>query len=830
MSGLDERSEARITEWIAAMTLEEKVALVAGADMWRTVGVPRLGIPPFKVTDGPAGARGESFSEGPPSDCFPCGTALGATWDPALVEEVGAALGEETRTKGAHVLLAPTVNIHRSPLAGRNFECFSEDPHLTARLAVAYVRGVQSRGVGCSIKHFVCNDSEFERHTISSDVGERPLREIYLRPFEEAVAEARPWSVMSAYNKVNGTWASESRALLVDLLKEDWGFDGFVVSDWFGTNATVPCALGGLDLEMPGAGRHFGPALLDAVRKDEVDEETLDDKVRRVLRATIRSGAIDEASPRPEGSEDRPAHRALARRAARDAMVLLRNEGDVLPLDPDALRSLAVIGPNANTAVIQGGGSVRLNAHAAVTPLDGIRERLGDGAAVRFEIGCTRHRTLPLLTSRHLEDLPGAAGRGLRVEYFASLDLSGEPVARAEGTRVDYSWFGPPAEGVDARSFSARISARFVPPESGEFQFGLMSAGLSRLLVDGEPVVDNWTRQERGDSFFGAGSSEAIGRVALRQGEPVTLAIEYTREGAGLLAGLRAGMMLPVADDALERAAAAAAEADAAVVVVGLDADWETEGRDRVDLELPGRQAELIEAVAAANPRTVVVLNVGSPVRMPWAERVPALLQAWYPGQEWGHALAELLFGDASPSARLPTSFPHRLEDTPSFLNYPGENGHVLYGEGLFVGYRYYDTVDVAPLFPFGHGLSYARFDYANLSLAPEFDADGGLDVALDVTNAGDRAASEVVQLYLQDVESRLTRPAQELAAFAKVALEPGETRTVRLYLDRRAFSYWDPDAGGWLAEPGEFEVRVGASSRDLRLRARTTLRARADG
>jgi len=807
----------RIEDLLGRMSIEEKVSMLAGSDQWHGTGVPRLGIPPIKMTDGPCGARGGQYESGTTAACFPCGTALAATWNPELVERVGAALAEEARSKRAQVLLAPTVNIHRSPLAGRNFECYSEDPHLTARIAVSYIRGVQSRKVGACIKHFVCNDSEFERNSISSQVGERALREIYLAPFEVAVKEAKPWSVMASYNRVNGTYASEHPRLLTDILRREWGFEGFVVSDWYGTRSTAQAAQAGLDLEMPGPPRHRGEKLLDAVKAGAVAEECIDAAVRRLLEATLRSGILDHPEKAREESIDRPEHRRLAREAAGEAIVLLKNDSNVLPLDRRKIRTLAVIGPSAGAAHVQGGGSAGVTPHYTVTPLEGIRAACGGGVAVRYERGCTNHKVLPAADASLFPS-------GFEVAYFGSPDLAGDPVLVARSPRIDFTWFGRIEPKSDPEVHSVRFTGTFAPIENGAYTLGLTSAGRSRLFVDGIEVIDNWTERTRGDSYFGAGTIERKAQLEARAGEEREIRIEYCRENPAI-AGLRLGALLPVPDDLIDRAAAAAAEADAAVVVVGLDEEWEGEGRDREDMELPGRQAELVERVAAANPRTVVVVNAGSPVAMDWADRVPAVLDVWYPGQEAGSALADVLFGDVNPSGKLPTTFPKRIEDNPAYLNYPGENGEVLYGEGIFVGYRYYDRKRIEPRFAFGHGLSYTRFRYGELRLDRERMAmDGELGVSVEITNSGERGGSEVVQLYLRDLECSLSRPDQELEAFAKVALEPGETKTVRFTLTRSALSFYDPARGGWVAEPGEFEIRVGSSSRDIRARARVVL------
>ncbi len=814
--------DPRVERLLAELTLEEKVSLTSGVDLWNTPPVPRLGIPPLRVTDGPSGARGGSFTEGATSTSFPCGAALGATWSPALIERVGVALADEARAKGAHVLLGPTVNLHRSPLAGRNFEAYSEDPCLAGAIAAAFVRGVQSRGVAACVKHFAGNESEFERNTIDSVIGERALRELYLVPFEAAVREAGAWSVMTAYNRLNGTYCAEHPWLLDELLRGEWGFDGLVMSDWFGTQSTVPSANAGLDLEMPGPARWYGAALLEAVRKGEVSQATLDAKVRRLLVLVVRTGALDGAGGGVERAEETPERRALAREASRESIVLLANPRGVLPFDLKRLRRLAVIGPNADVAVIQGGGSAQVNPHRAVSPLEGIRARLPAGVELRFERGASSHKLAPLLDDRFLE--------GEWVEhYFANPDLAGAPALERRAKRAYHLWLaGAVPAGLEAGKFSVRIAGRFVAPESGAYSWSLASLGRSRLLVDAALVVDNWTQQERGEFFFGLGSTEVKAPLVLEGGRAYDVAIEFRAENP-FLAGLRAGVALPEPEDLLDRALRCAAEADAAVVVVGLNEDWETEGRDRADLELPGRQVELLERVAAAQPNTVVVVNAGAPIRLDWLDAVPAVLWLWYPGQEGGHALADVLFGDADPGGRLPTTFPKRIEDNSSYLNYPGENGQVHYGEGIFSGYRYYAKKRIEPRLWFGHGLSYARYRYGALTLsAARSRLDAPLEVAIDVANLSERAGTEVVQLYVRDAASRLARPDSELRAFAKLALAPGQTRSARFELSRRDFACWDPQAHDWVAEPGEFELVAARSVGDPIARARFVLEAEA--
>lgn len=787
----------RIEKLVAELTLDEKAALVAGVDLWHGPGVERLGVPPLKVTDGPSGARGEQWS-GRPSANFPCGTALGATWNPELVHEVGKRLGVEARRKRAHALLAPTVNIHRHPLAGRNFECYSEDPVLSARMAVAYITGVQSQGVACTVKHFVANDSEFERMTISSEVDERTLREISLVPFEAAVKEAGTWALMTAYNRVNGPYCSEHAALIA-ILRDEWDFDGLVVSDWYGTHSTVPAANAGLDLEMPGPPQFFGEKLAAAVRSGEVAESTLDEKAHRVLTLIERTGRLVDGGPHNEECVDDPIDRAVARRAAGESFVLLRNVRSTLPLAA-AIRTLAVIGPNADTTVIQGGGSARVTPHPPVSPLDGLRARFAPAEVeVAHERGCFSFKRTPVLEHPVLRD-------PLQVRYYAGRERAGDPVYEEHSARGLFTFIGPVGHGVP-NEFSLEVRGTIVAPETGDWTFTLVQVGRAKLSVDGEVVVDNWKPTGRSDAFMGYGSAEAAGTIMLVAGEPHTLVVEFVPPRG--LGGLEIGCRPPAPPDLMERAVALSRRADAVVCVVGTDNDWETEGNDRESMALPPPQDDLVRAIAAANPSTVVVVNAASPIEMPWSDDVAAIIQAWFPGEEWGNALADVLSGDLSPSGKLPTTVPVRLEDTPAFTNYPGERGQVRYGEGLFVGYRWYDARSIEPRYCFGHGLSYTTFELG----APTWDGDA---LHVRVTNTGAVRGAETVQCYVRDIEASVARPRQELKAFVKVWLEPGASEELTLLLDERAFAFWDVAAHAWTVEPGEFELRIGTSSRAI--------------
>jgi beta-glucosidase len=806
---------ARIEELVDQMTLAEQVSLLSGEDFWSLPGIDRLNIGKLRVTDGPNGARGGgSLIGGVKSAAFPVGIALGASWNVALLHEIGAALSDEVKSKGAHVLLAPTVNIHRSVANGRNFECYSEDPILTAELAVAYIGGLQHGGISATIKHFVGNESEIERTTMSSEIDERTLREIYLIPFEWAVKKANTWGVMSSYNRLNGTFTSEHNWLLNTVLRQEWGFDGVVMSDWFGSHSTEASVNAGLDLEMPGPPRDRGDKLIAAVEDGRVSAATVRQRALNILRLMERTGALHDRRPHREQAHDWPEHRELIRRAGAEGMVLLKNEG-VLPLARD-LGKIAVIGPNAKTAQIMGGGSAQLNAHYRISPYQGLVEAMGKDRLL-YAPGATNHRFEPLLTGQ------------FEVTYYPNMTLLGGSVHHETQDNAEAFWIGRVAEGnVDPLQFSARIKGRYIPQATGTHRVGLFSAGLSKLFIDGELIVDVWSDWKKGRTFFEEGSDEVIGLVDLVAGESVEVVIEYaTKDVATLgLAAFRAGIGLPLGDADIAAAVDAARAADVALVFVGRNGEWDTEGSDLQDMKLPGRQDELIRAVAKANPKTVVVLQSGGPIEMGWIDDVAGVLQAWYPGQEVGHAIADVLDGKAEPGGRLPQTQPVRWEDNPTQSQdaevYPGVDGKVRYEEGVFVGYRHYEMTGTTPLFPFGFGLSYTRFELSDFAVASErFEAHGQVAVSVTVTNVGDRAGSEVIQLYVGDDEASVKRPRQELRAFTKVHLAGGESRRVILSLDDRAFAFYSVGARHWMVEPGSFTLGLGTSSRDIAFTAK---------
>ncbi len=821
-----------VEELILQLTLDEKATLTSGTDMWNAHGIDRLGIPGLKVSDGPVGVRGERWV-GTTSACTPCGTALGATWNLELIEQVGVVLGEEATSKSVDIVLAPTVNLHRNPLAGRNFECFSEDPFLTGLAATAIINGIQSAGVGACVKHFVANDSEYQRHTISSQVSERVLRELYLLPFEMVIRDTDVVAVMSGYNRLNGTYCAEHDWLLNQILKQEWGFDGLVMSDWWGTMSSASAGAG-LDLEMPGPAKYLGPQLARRVADGTLDAAAIDEMARRILQVSERLGLLAHSSTATpirsaERSEDLPTHQAILRSAAEQAVVLLTNrliEGQtVLPLDVSSLRHVAVIGPSADTAAVLGGGSAAVNPHYAVSILQGLQEALPSHVKVTHEIGVHASHSAPPIDSRCLRSAVQPDKPGLDVEYFANREFAGTPTCVEHAAQPRLVWMGSEAaSGVATNNLSVRVSGTFTARSTGTHTFALVTGGTGgRVLLDGEIILDNYTGQESGTAFFGLGSSEILAEVYLEQGEERQILGEFTGYEGMDVAAFLIGHREPLAADGIERAAKAAAEAEVAIVVVGLDQDSETEGEDRKTISLPGAQDALLRAVIAANPRTVVLVNAGSVVDLAATEGAAAIAQTWYLGQETGNAVAAVLTGSVDASGRLPTTFGKKVQDWSSHLNYPGEFGEVLYGEELFMGYRGFDQQQIEPAFCFGHGLSYTSFDWSSATLSTrslsQAELLDGADFSLsaEVTNTGDFSGYEVLQCYVQRSQAQSGRPEQELCGFVKVHLSPGQTATVDIPLNFRSCAVWDQTSQAWVVQAGEIEFRLSRSSRDTR-------------
>ncbi len=807
MTSATSNIDQRVDELLSLLTLQEKMSLLSGKDIWNTVPIPRLGIPSIVMTDGPHGVRAANPEAGRKlgaTTAFPTGISMGACWDVDLMEQVGQALGEETRGMDCDILLGPCVNIVRDPRGGRDFETFSEDPYLAGRTAAAYIRGVQSRGVGTSLKHFAVNNFEIERFRASAEIDERTLREIYLPQFEMAVKEAQPWTVMCSYNRINGVYASENGYLLNTILREEWGFEGAVISDWGAVHNIYEPVKNGLDLEMPGPAKFF-KLLPDAVQNWHIDETAVDQAARRILKLVVLSGRMDGTIT--TGSVNTDAHQTLARELAESAITLLKNEGDLLPLNPQKVQSIAIIGPNAFEAVIEGGGSSRVDPLYRVSPIQGIKAALGDKLEILPALGCDNYDEPFTVPNDWLKER-------LQVSAYLESDFSGEPLIKMKIEKPEI-WWHTAWSGLPEPPTAAKAVGTLTVPEDGLYRFILEHGGEMQLLLDGETLIDS-----KGPEHYH--HSEA--KHPLKAGNPYKIVLNYIRPSDQDVFALRLALGRSYEkgqDPRLSQAVEAARNSDVALVFVGLPEAFESEGNDRADIELPGGQNELIAAVATANPNTVVVLNVGAPVTMPWVDDVAAIVLSYYPGLENGNAITNVLSGRVNPSGKLPITLPKKLEDSPSVINASYEGARkVYYGEGIFLGYRYFDQRKVEPLFPFGHGLSYTSFEYSDLRVPEKVKKGSLLEVHLTVRNTGKATGKEVVQLYIADPVSSLPRPPKELKRFAKVNLEPGESKRLKFEIDQRALSFFDPVKKDWVAEPGTFEVLVGSSSGDIRLQA----------
>jgi beta-glucosidase len=797
---------------VDAMTLAEQVSILSGDAFWTVNTIDRLGIGKLRVTDGPNGARGSDFIGGTTAAAFPVGIAIGATWNPDLAYEIGSAIADEVKSKGAHVSLAPTVNIHRSVTNGRNFECYSEDPELTAALGVQYIKGLQDKGISATMKHFAGNESEIERTTMSSEIDERSMREVYLRPFEDAVKKAGTWGIMSSYNKINGTYAAENHWLLTEVLRKQWGYDGIVMSDWFGSRTTAPTVNAGLDLEMPGPTRDRGYKLIAAVENGEVSAKTVRTRAINMVRLMQRVGSLWDHRELAEVADDKPEHRDLIRRAGAEGTVLLKNDNATLPLPRD-IGKVAVIGPNAKEAQIMGGGSAMLNPHYRVSPYDALVDRLGTDRII-YERGCTNHRWEPMLTNETV------------VDYFDNVDLSGDAVFSETVNITTMFWLPPFAGGkVDPTKFSARLSTKYTATETGQHMLGLHSAGYSRAFINGTLVVDVWNNWTKGRTMFEEGCDEITGSYDMVAGEEYEITVEFVAKPSDnlILSGVRYGISRPLGDADITAAAQAAASADVAVVFVGRSGEWDTEGSDLLDIDLPGRQDDLVRAVITANPNTVVVLQTGGPVVMPWT--APSILQAWYPGQEAGNSIADVLFGDAEPTGRLPQSFPMSWADNPTHSQdpevYPGLDGKVRYEEGVFIGYRHYEKLGIDPMYAFGHGLGYTTFDMGEITATVTGDT---VRVYVDVTNTGARDGATVVQFYVGEPDAPVARPAKQLQAFEKVSVPAGLTQRITRTLSLRDFAYFDVGAKCWTVTGGSYVISAGFSAINILTRTQVHL------
>ena len=815
MLGLDSPELRALLE---KLTLEDKVGLLTGQDFWSTCPMPKIGLRRIVFSDGPSGVRGEAWDEREPSLNLPSATALSSSWDSRLAYRYGAILAAEARRKGVDVVLGPTINLHRSPLGGRHFEAFSEDPVLTADLAAAYVRGVQDNGVGATVKHYVANDYETDRFTASTEVSERALRELYLRAFEKAVIEARVWLVMSSYNAINGVTATEHE-LLDTPLKSEWGFDGVVISDWTAVRS-LAAAAAAQDLVMPGPRGPWGSDLVDAVRDGRIAEVAVDRKVLRILLLAARVGALDGFEPaRQQSTTDGGTFDgvAFAREAAVEGTVLLANDG-ILPLDPPRLRRVAVIGHNARQARTQGGGSATVLPEQVVSPLDGIRAALPD-AEVTYALGAVVQNGIAELPAQRIVN-PATGTPGMLVRF---LDEAGRELHREDRRATALVYFGGDAPVTAAAT--VELSLAWSPEESGEVRLGFASVGRGRVYVDGQLCCEDTAKpigKDLGASLLSPPSITTP--VTVTAATPVDVRVEFdlnsrdrALDGAfAITVGTEPAAVDP--ERLIAEAARAAAEADVAIVVVGTNAQVESEGHDRTSLDLPGRQDDLVRAVAATGTPVVVVVNAGAPVLLPWRDEAVAIVVPYFGGQEMGHALADVLVGRAEPGGRLPTTWPGRAEDTP-VLDVTPVDGKLRYTEDVHIGYRAWLRADATPAFPFGFGLGYTNWHLSDLSVHSVITAGGDSEVSVTVTNTGDHPGKQVVQVYLsRPGASTGDYPARWLAAHTVVRADPGHSVRVTLPLPGRMFATWEPT--GWHHEPGRFDVLVGTSVLDLPLTA----------
>ncbi|WP_350275371.1 glycoside hydrolase family 3 C-terminal domain-containing protein [Kribbella sp. HUAS MG21] len=802
-----------VDELLGRLTLEEKVLVLTGQDFWSTHALPSIGLRSMVLSDGPSGVRGAVWDERDPSLNLPSATALSSSWDVGIAHRYGVVSALEARRKNVDVVLGPTINLHRSPLGGRHFEAFSEDPVLTADLAAAYVAGVQELGVGATPKHYVANDFETERFTANVVVDERTLREVYLLAFEKAVTESKAWLVMSAYNSINGATASEND-LLETPLNTDWGFDGVVVSDWTAVRS-IESAKHAQDLAMPGPVGAWGDALVTAVRSGEVAEAAIDRKVRRILSLAARVGALEgTAKPSDPPQVDGP---AFARTAAAEGTVLLSNQridgpagaarGE-LPWQADALAKVAVIGHNAREARTQGGGSATVIPEHVVSPLDGLRRALPN-AEITYSLGAVVQEGVAELPPATMTN-PVSGERGARVRFLAA---DGTELFAEDRFSSALVYLGGDAPIAEAAVFEFHTT--WTPAESGAIQLGFASVGRGRIFADGKLLREDTAVPVGTDLGAALLSPPSISTpLEVTAGRPVDVRVELqipkTEGGLSNALSITVGVE-PGNDDPqalIDEAVAAAREADVALVVVGTNAKVESEGYDRTTLALPGRQDELVRAVAAANPRTVVVVNAGSPVLLPWRDDVAAVLATYFGGQQYGEALADVLLGRSEPGGRLPTTWPRTQDDVPVIDVVP-QDGVLRYDEGIHIGYRAWLKAGTEPAYEFGHGLGYTTWELSDLR------ANDPSSVALTVRNTGQRAGKHVVQVYVERPDSTVDRPVRWLAGFTVVRLDAGQAREITVQLHQHAFEHW---AAGWTTEPGTFTIRAGSSVSDLPL------------
>lgn len=792
--------EERVRDLLSRLTLKEKIELLGGTG-FATKPIERLGIPELRMTDGPVGVRwGESTA-------FPVSIAMAATWDPSLIYSLGTALGRETKGKARHVILGPCVNIARIPMGGRNFESFGEDPYLASRMAVNYIKGVQSEGVAATVKHFAVNNQEHERTYIDVLVSLRALNEIYLPAFKAAVTKADVLCVMSAYNKVNNHFASENEYLLQTKLKDEWNFKGLVMSDWGAVHSVVPTLKGGLDLEMPYGTFLNYDNVIKAIEKNIINLSTIDKKVERILTIIIKLGLLDTAEWKENSVLINSAeNQKIAYEVSKASIVLLKNKDSILPINEEKVKKIAVIGPAAKIARTGGGGSSLVSAINPVSPYDGLKNKIDPKILLEFAEGVQLDGDAKSIPSDFLFADNELKQHGLVGEYYSNKTLSGKPVLSRIDKEINFWWHGEsPSKEINEDNFSIRWSGYLVPKISGQYEISIATDDGIRLYVDDKLLIDDW---------FDRGVSSSNVKLLLEKNKPYRIKIEYYENAGDAVCVL--GWNTP-GENIMESAIEIAKRSELVILFVGTSYNIETEGRDRENLLLPNDQVELINKVARVNKNVVVVLNSGSPVLMnDWIDNVPVVLQMWFGGSQGGNAIADVLLGNYNPSGKLPITFPRLWEDCSAFGTYKSFPSRTYYSDDIYVGYRHFDKSEIEPLFPFGFGLSYTSFDYNDVSLETNNEE---YTLTFFIKNTGQMDGFETPQLYVGKKFSKIDRPVKELKSFSKVFLKTGETKKVVLSVPKKNLAYFDIKTDSWLIEEGVYEFMVGASSRDIRLK-----------
>ncbi len=800
----DNSIEKKIDDLIAKMNLKEKIAMLHGRG-FEVPGNKRLSIPPLKMSDGPAGVRWGKAT------AFPAPIALAATWDISLIKKVGKIMAKELKAYGRNVFLAPCINIHRIPIGSRNFESYGEDPFLTGQIAAGFIKGVQGEHVITCVKHFTANNQEWNRTKIDVIVSERALREIYFPAFKTAVQKGGVQCVMSAYNKVNGDYCSANKYLLTDVLKKEWGFKGFVVSDWGATHSTVKSAEAGLDMEMP-FGKFFGYKLIDAVKTGKISETIINEKVRRILRAMFKTGVFSRSNIEENNSKIFAIikkHTSFAREVAEKSMVLLKNKDNILPLKANKIKSIAIIGPNAEYPRTGGGGSAMVKPFYSVSPVKGILNIINDKTKVYYASGTNIKGDIIPVDSKYLKSY---GENGLYGEYFTNGNLKGEPALKLVDEELYFNWsYDLPdpslGKGDDSNEFSVRWKGELIPPVSGIYKLKFLSDGGVRVYINNKLVLKRWKEPQKTMEI----SLKTVD-YNFKSGEKYNIKIEYSASWS--VSEFKFGWDIP-GRDMIKEAVSIAKKSDIVLLFLGLSPHFETESRDRDSMEIPN-QNRLVEEVYKANPKTIVVLINGTPLDInEWADKVPAILEAWYPGQEEGNAIASVLFGKSNPSGKLPFSWYKKPEDCLGFKGYKDKSMKAVYYDDIFVGYRYLDKNNIKPLFPFGYGLSYTDFQYSNTRIEKQ---NNKIIVNFNVKNTGKYYGGEVAQIYVSPPESKIIRAARELKGFKKIYLSPNEEKQVSIAIDNDSLRYYDEKSKRWVMQTGEYKILIGSSSQDIRL------------